>query len=270
MENRLRAERSVENMVLNAQNFKQLFDQYMTVQRAHVNITSNENELNFKWKTLWHFWNESLISVEAENRRVLDVIKTSCDRTLIAKFGNELAKFRTIGKIHSANIVKEIKMDNYESCELMVSIALDELINRRALSIVLGRSERTGQFPCRCNKLSGGVSEKPINIPADEQQQCRQSVRTLFSPEIRAQDIKTGIYWRLLYLKSPQLYQKLMKVALNDKNKALSIFSGKKYLEKMPCLLVSHLMQSANQIVERSQTWITLDEFTKWVVGDCE
>lgn len=270
MESRLKAERSVGEMVLNAQNFKQLFDEYIKVQRKNVtnHIESEQDELNFKWKSLWHFWNENLISLESENRRVLDAIKTSCDRTLIAKFQNELAKFRTIGKIYSANIAKEIKNDNYKSCELTVSIALEDLVNRRALSNVLGRSERVVKCSCRCSQISGGVSEKSCTLPADEQQQVGRSANTTFSPEIRAQDIKTGIYWRLLYLQSPQLYQKLMRAALNDENKALTIFRGKRYLEKMPCSLVNHLIQSARQIVRTSPTWISLDDFAEWVAGE--
>jgi len=140
-ERRIRCELLVEDIAVYARNFDQLFGEYMQMQRKNVVIKTKQEELKLRLKYLRRCWNEFIMLIEAENREVCEAILISGKQALITKVKNAMAIFRTIAKIYSEMIANELKRGSYKSSELAMSIALVELLNRRVLSTVLGRSE---------------------------------------------------------------------------------------------------------------------------------
>lgn len=92
---------------------------------------------NARFECQWKFWNDTLNDIENSNKLVLDCVKSIKSDSLERMFAEEMAKFRTMGKLYSTTICEAIVAKNCEDSELAIFIGIDDLSNHWSLKRIL-------------------------------------------------------------------------------------------------------------------------------------
>lgn len=199
---------------------------------------------------LWQFWNTHLEEIENENAQVIEIAKKLCEPIdLMHHLANALAKFRVMGKMYCAQIADELKTvhtkPNMNSCLLSVLIALEDLSHCFALRHTI------------CKFTINGVRliKRLHREPMEQSKPLRKTslANPSWSPERQSDDILEAVYWRLVFERSPELYQKLLSRALKDKKRMNRIFRGKQYLAKMPVAVSNRLLDRGKSIIIKNE-----------------
>lgn len=254
----------VENIIVGTQYFQSLL--YASLEEQFkdrsCDTISDQQLMDVVLEQLWDFWNKTLEQIEKENCQVLDSIQLCKSDTLLSKFTDALAKFRVMGKVYTLQIVEAIKGSNLkkcmESCQLTITIALEDMANRMALKHLLCQCASDDAVAmcsdqrCHVQEVTKDQDQSLVETIVDLRKTSNDATSQSFSPEKRSEDILAGIYWRLIYEKSPKMYESRMKNALKDKHRLETIFRGKKCLEQMPAAVAKSLLDNARALVHNA------------------
>lgn len=249
----------VEDLILGVQRIQQQLNDFLEIYVKKTDSIPDGQLHQFCSEMLWHFWDDALTQIEKENQQILNTIKLSNCAPLLNKFTNELAKFRVMGKLYSAQIAKELEACKLKSCIMSMVIALEGMADQMALKHNLC----SNLMVCREKGNSASMVQlmeytMAVNKPGHRRGHNGNSVANK-----RGKDILAALYWHRLYEESPVVYDAMMIDAFKDDNRMKSVLHGEKCVKTMPATIYKKLMHKTKSIMNTNPDCIHENTFIR-------
>lgn len=127
----------VEDIIRSVVRTKRNFEANCKIGGAGRGLVETAAQQTARFECQWKFWNDTLNEIENSNKLVLECVKSIKSDSLERMFVEEMANFRTMGKLYSTTICEAIVAQNCEDSELAIFIGIDDLSNHWSLKRIL-------------------------------------------------------------------------------------------------------------------------------------